>query len=359
MSNTALSILDKFRTMGTQTIDVKKCVAEAKETVMAYCQVPGEFEEFYSLQKANDWTVAEISCVQDADDYEKRLSPSEQVMVKCIVMFFLLGDMVVVSNIRKNLMRIFSHREDIIKFLTLQESVEYIHMDTYMKIAKSIFTSNMSLLMSMLSEAVDTYVSVSAKIFYGHYWLSKEDADPIDVVLTAICNEGIFFFTQFKIISAIRGEGTRMSGLDDANSFIRVDESIHRDAGVKMLITLIQEKAAETGTPFMEEYEKYEPRFIEIVKDAVEIEILSIKDIFKGATETNISEESMIVEAKCCANDIAEIMRYKKIYQVERPTTDFTTLELLVKSKANIWERDTKSYVKPNDNSQVDWDNVF
>ena len=323
-----------------EELDFDQIIEEASLSLTKYYMEAGRMDRFADEQLTIRWSASEIDIGKDAETFPK-LTPSEQKVIKCILLFFLLGDKVIIKNIDANMMSILP-TDDAESFFAIQKSVEVVHVSTYKLVAKAIMTRDEDEFTELLRETQKSK-SVRAKIAYGHYWLSREGVSKFERVVSFICNEGIFFFTQFEIISAIKFYTNGMSGLELANSFIRKDELLHRNAGIEIAKILLEKEAFETGQSYEKVRENHRNQFIRVVAGAVKAECEAIKDIFDGVDIKYITEEMMLNEVLCCANDIAVEMGYGKIYDVVRSVKAYATVEKTITSKNNPWERN-KTY---------------
>lgn len=316
-----------------------------------YFYRPGPLDSFYKKQRELHWTPSEINTSEDAKAFPL-LSEDFQKIIKNILMFFLLGDKVIIDNISTRLSTIMG-TDDAERFFIIQASQELIHVETYENIARAIF-STAEEFNQLLKDCNDSE-SIKLKIGYGHKWITSPDIEPFERLISAACNEGIFFFTQFRIISEIRRLSGGMIGLDEANVFIRKDETLHRDANITMATIIVQRIADVRGRSYKDTLHDLQPRFEKVVRDATEVELLSIDDVFSGTSIKSINVDDMKLTAYNCANTIARLMGYSKIYDVEEQS-DYADIEVGIDNKANIWERSAAYSADSSDLSGVTFD---
>ncbi len=298
-----------------------------------YFYQPGPLDKYYDLQEQHHWSHSEIDSSNDAKEFPL-MSEDFQKIIKCIIMFFLLGDKVIIDNIQNRLVDILG-TDDAQRFFMIQSAQELIHVRTYTNIARSIFVTNERF--QKLLEDCEKSETIRLKIGYGHNWINNDDATPFERFISAACNEGIFFITQFRIISVIRHTTGNMTGLDEANRFIQNDEEIHRNANVVMAQIILKREADERSISYEQILEEHHGVFNKIVMEAVEIELQSIDDIFSGTTTKLINITEMKETTYRCADTICSLMGYPTIYDV-LDATDYAGIETEINGKANFWE---------------------
>merc|ERR1711997_167335 len=278
----------------------------------------------YKKAQASFWTAEEVDLSWDLRDWEK-LSDNEKYFIKNVLAFFAASDGIVNENLVEHFMSEVQIPEARC-FYGFQIAIENIHsemysllIDTYIKDGKE---------KENLFNAIETIPAVQKKAKWALRWINAGNASYAERVVAFAAVEGIFFSGSFAAIFWLKKRGL-MPGLTFSNELISRDEGLHTDFACLMYHHL-QTKPSED-------------RIVEIVQEAVEIEIEFLTDALPVKL-IGMNHELMATYIKFVADRLLVELNCNKIYRVENPFDFMENISL--DGKTNFFEKRVGEYQK-------------
>lgn len=247
--------------------------------------------EFYKNSIKNSWTVEEISFVSDVADIRDKLTSGEKHVVSRILAFFATGDLIVMTNCVRNLMRHVNSPEAHM-YYTRQAAEEALHQDFY-NILLDNYIPDMSEREAMF-DAINSVPSVSKKAAFSLKWFeSGIDVDQLDndekrqeflmnMITFACAIEGLQFMASFLYVFWLRNRGL-LNGLGDGTQWVFRDESMHMNFAFEV-IDIIREEYPQLWD------KNFEQRVVQMLQEAIDCEVDFAKDILsEGVTGLSVS----------------------------------------------------------------------
>lgn len=251
--------------------------------------------QYYKKAVSRFWTPEEFNYDKDYQDFLK-FSKTDQNVIKNVLAFFAASDAIVNTNIIESIRPRANLEQQY--FYDFQIMMENIHTETYNLLIDNIIKNNDE--KQMLFDSLNNYNTIKKKADWALKWIGNDK--PLDENLVAFgCVERIHFSSSFNLIAWIKSlEGNLMPGLCTSNRFISKDENLHGEFAAFMLKKL---------NTFKKE------KVIEIVKEATEIELDFIDEIFPSdGVFANLDKKWPKEHAKRCANVFLKDLNIEEIY---------------------------------------------
>lgn len=284
------------------------------------------FYEFYNQHKHGFWVMEEIPFMDDAKEWETKLTDAERRLISLILAFFAISDGLVSENIVLNL-RNSTNRRDIQAFYDFQNVMENIHNETYNKILNMLIHDDAE--RNRLKTASLTQLCVKQKSDWITKWMIDKDKDLAHRVLAFVFVEGIFFSGSFCILFWLRKKNI-MPGVIFSNELISKDEHLHVLFGIeyyKYLNCRISHK--EVGSIISEAIQIEQDFFAECLMDPIE----------------DLTKENMDIYIKYVADDLLQKLGYSKMFHVQNPFCWIENISYDIKS--HFFETKSSFYRKP------------
>ena len=278
--------------------------------------------ELYQKSVDSFWKPEDIDLSKDVGDW-KKLSEDEQNFIKMVLAFFAASDGVIVENLALRFMTEIQAPE-IRAFYAFQNFMENIHSQTYSLLIDTYITDTDEKM--KLLHAVEHYPCIKKKSDWARKWISDNRSSFGTRLLAFAIVEGLFFSSSFASIFWIKRKNI-LPGLCLSNEYISRDESLHVDHAV-MLYKKLKRRVPNK-------------RFVEIMKEAVEIEIDFIT-VSIPCRMIGMNADLMIQYIKFCANRLCLLMGYNKIYEATNPFAFMEHISLDLKT--NMFEARISSY---------------
>lgn len=242
-----------------------------------------QFYEHYKNSIKNTWTVEEISFVNDIADIREKLSTGEKHIVSRILAFFATGDLLVMTNCVRNLMR-HVNSPDAHLYYTRQAAEEALHQDFY-NILLDNYIPDMTEREAMF-DAVNTLPSVKAKADFMIKWFETTleydqlDTDTkkreflLNMITFACAVEGLQFMASFVYVFWLRSKGM-LNGLGDGTQWVFRDETMHMNFAFDV-IDVIRAEYPQLWDRQLEE------QIVEMLTQAIEVEKEFAQDALSG-----------------------------------------------------------------------------
>ena len=300
-----------------------------------FVMFPIKHDDVWDLyQKSVDsfWKPQDIDLSKDVGDW-KKLSEDEQNFIKMVLAFFAASDGVIVENLALRFMTEIQAPE-IRAFYAFQNFMENIHSETYSLLIDTYITDNDEKM--KLLHAVQHYPCIKKKSDWARKWISDNRSSFGTRLLAFAIVEGLFFSSSFASIFWIKRKNL-LPGLCLSNEYISRDESLHVDHAV-MLYKKLKRRVPNK-------------RFVEIMKEAVDIEIDFIT-VSIPCRMIGMNSELMVQYIKFCSNRLCLMMGYSKIYEATNPFSFMEHISLDLKT--NMFEARISSYSLADKTREVD-----
>lgn len=267
--------------------------------------------DHYKKQQRAFWNVNDESMSDDRIHYEegliypntnneneKDINGKAKKLIKYVLSFFNISDIIVCENLEKNFLQEFKWLE-VQTCYNWQASMEFIHAESY-----SLMINNLIMDISERNEVNNT-IKNDECIQYKKSWVEKYmDRDvPLSKRLIAfLCVEGIFFSASFAVIYWIN-TFNRLPGIVGYNNLIAKDEGMHCEFAA-LLYGFIQNKLTEKEIK-------------DIVESAVSIEsyfVESIIDDMPGMTVRGMKQYVRYV-----ADHLLNMLGVSPLYNANNP----------------------------------------
>lgn len=234
--------------------------------------------EHYLNGCANHWMPTEVPMAKDIELWKSgKLSQDEKHLIMRVLGFFSTAESLVGNNLT---LAIFKHitNPEARQYLLRQAFEEAIHTHTFHYIVESL-----SLDEGEVFNMYNEINSIHAKDQFEMN-LTKDLIDPNFTTETLegkqkflenligyyIIMEGIFFYSGFVMMLSFLRQN-KMTGIGEQFQYILRDETVHLNFGID-LINGIKEENPDIWTS------DFQKKIIELIKQAVELEILYAKD---------------------------------------------------------------------------------
>jgi ribonucleotide reductase beta subunit family protein with ferritin-like domain len=286
-----------------------------------------EIWKMYKQAEASFWTAEELDLAADLVDWSGKLSDNERHFIKHVLAFFAASDGIVNENLVTN----FSREVQVPEarcFYGFQQAIENIHSEVYSLLIDTYISDRKE--KSRLFRALDTIPCVQKKAEWAFRYANEKNATFAERLVAFAAVEGIFFSGSFCAVFWLKKRGL-MPGLCFSNELISRDEGLHCDFACLLYNTL--------------ENELPEDRVIEIVREAVEIEIEFVRDALPVEL-IGMNSKAMTEYIKCCADRLLVSLGVGKVYKAVNP---FDWMELIsIDGKTNFFEKRVGEYSKAN-----------
>jgi ribonucleoside-diphosphate reductase beta chain len=234
--------------------------------------------EHYLNGCANHWMPTEVPMSKDIELWKSnQLSADERLVIMRNLGFFSTAESLVGNNI---VLAIFKHvtNPEVRQYLLRQAFEEAIHTHTFHYIVESL-SLDQGEIFNMYNEipsiqAKDLFeMKMTEQILDPHFSTdTKEGAQTFlkNLIGYYIIMEGIFFYSGFVMILSFHRQN-KMTGIGEQFQYILRDETVHLNFGID-LINGIKEENPDIWTS------EFQDEIIELVKEAVELEIAYAKD---------------------------------------------------------------------------------
>ena len=300
--------------------------------------------KMYKKAEASFWTAEEMDLSKDKNDWDHKLSDTEQHFIKNILAFFAGADGIVGENLLEN----FSTEIQIPEvrcFYGFQIAIENIHAEVYSLLIEKFITDRVE--KDKLFNAITEIACIKQKAEWALKWFSKQNVFAERLVAFAVV-EGIFFSGSFCAIYWLKKRGL-MPGLTFSNELISRDEGMHTDFAVLLYSKLNNRLSTD--------------RIYEIITEAVAIEKSFINDSIPCAM---IGMNSVLMDQyiEYVADRLIYQLGYPKFYNSKNPF-DFMQL-ISMENKTNFFEKRVGEYSLANVNvdqsgdlGEMDFNSVF
>ena len=290
-----------------------------------FVMFPIKHDDVWDLyKKAMDsfWKSEDIDLSKDVSDW-KKLSSDEQNFIKMVLAFFAASDGVIVENLALRFMTEIQAPE-IRAFYAFQNFMENVHSETYSLLIDTYITDTDEKM--KLLHAVEHYPCIKKKSDWARKWISDGRSSFGTRLLAFAIVEGVYFSSSFASIFWIKRKNI-LPGLCLSNEYISRDESMHVDHAV-MLYKKLKRRVPKK-------------RFVEIMKEAVEIEIDFIT-VSIPCRMIGMNSDLMIEYIKFVADRLCLQLGYDRIFNAANP---FDFMEhISLDTKANFFEHRVSSY---------------
>lgn len=283
--------------------------------------------ELYQKSVDSFWKTEDIDFSKDLTDW-KQLTHDEQTFIKMVLAFFAASDGVIVENLALRFMTEVQAPE-IRAFYAFQNFMENVHSQTY-SLMIDTYIDDPEEKMKLL-HAVEHYPCIKKKSDWARKWISDNRSSFATRLLAFAIVEGVYFSSSFASIFWLKKKNI-LPGLCLSNEYISRDESMHVDHAV-LLYNKLKRKVPKK-------------RFVEIMKEAVDIEIDFIT-VSIPCRMIGMNADLMIQYIKFVANRLSLQLGYSKIY--ESVTNPFDFMEhISIQKKTNFFEHRVSDYALAN-----------
>lgn len=290
-----------------------------------FVMFPIQYPDIWNMyQKQVDcfWRPEEIDLSKDMGHWDA-LEKEEQYFISMILAFFAGSDGIVLENLAQRFMGEVQASEAR-AFYGFQIAMENIHSHTYSNLIETYIKDPNE--KHRLFNAITHFPCIQKKANWAQKWIHDHRSSFATRLVAFACVEGIFFSGAFCSIFWLKKRGL-MPGLTFSNELISRDEALHCEFAV-LLYSKLAKKMERT-------------RIVEIIKEAVEIEIEFICEALPckliGMNSQLMSQYIQFVADRLCVQ-----LGYKKIYGV---SNSFDFMELIsLESKTNFFEKRTDAY---------------
>jgi ribonucleotide reductase beta subunit family protein with ferritin-like domain len=276
----------------------------------------------YKTHLAMFWIVDEVDMSRDRADFEDKLSPPAQNLIKNILAFFAFSDGMVMENCMTNFVEDIDIPEAR-QFYAMQALNEAIHAESYALSLQTLIIDETE--RRRLFRLVESSPSLRAKANFMIKYMQKDI--PLATRLIAFsCVEGIFFSASFASIFWLKTQGNVMDGFVKLNEFISRDEGQHRDFAV-----LLYKKFGGVS----------HEQIVEIVSEACELEINFMNETLDVAV-LGLDKQSMADYVRFVSDHLLVSLGLPKLYNVSN-SLDYMNL-ISMPRKTNFFESRVTEY---------------
>lgn len=296
-----------------------------KENPRRFVILPIQYQAIWKMYKkaeASFWTAEEVDLSKDISDWNK-LKEEERYFIKHVLAFFAASDGIVNENLVEKFMKEVQVPEARC-FYGFQIAIENIHSEMYSLLIDTYIKDPAE--KDNLFNAIETVPAVKKKATWALNWINN--ASYAERIIAFASVEGIFFSGSFASIFWLKKRGL-MPGLTFSNELISRDEGLHTDFACLMFHHLKNKPSEE--------------RIVEIISEAVEIEIEFLTDALPVKL-IGMNCDLMTIYIKFVADRLLNELSCKKIYKVENPFDFMENISL--DGKTNFFEKRVGDYQK-------------
>ena len=288
--------------------------------------------DLYKRSVDSFWKVEDVDLSKDLADW-KRLTDDERNFIKMVLAFFAASDGVIVENLALRFMSEVQSSE-VRAFYAFQNFMETIHSEQYSLLIETYIDDAEE--KSRLLHAVENYPCIKKKSDWARKWISDGRSSFSTRLLAFAIVEGVYFSSSFAAIFWLKRKNI-LPGLCLSNEYISRDEGLHVEHAV-MLYSKLKRKVSKK-------------RFVEIMRDAVDIEIEFIT-VSIPCRMIGMNANFMIQYIQFVADRLALQLGYDKIYGAQNP---FDFMEhISVQKKTNFFEHRVSEYALANKKCEGD-----
>ena len=288
--------------------------------------------ELYQKSVDSFWKAEDVDLSKDLYDW-KKLSDDEQNFIKMVLAFFAASDGIIIENLAQRFM-VEIHSAEIRAFYAFQNFMENIHSQMYSLLIDTYIQDPDEKM--NLFHAVEHYPCIKKKADWARKWISDGRSSFATRLLGFAIVEGIFFSSSFASIFWIKRKNI-LPGLCLSNEYISRDEGLHVEHAV-LLYRKLKRKVSKK-------------KFIEIMKDAVDIEIEFIT-VAIPCRMIGMNADLMIEYIKFVCDRLCLQLGYEKIYGAKN---SFDFMEFIsLESKTSFFEKRVSDYSLSNKNISSD-----
>ena len=278
--------------------------------------------ELYKKSMDSFWKAEDIDLSRDYSDWVT-MSADEQHFIKMVLAFFAASDGIIIENLISRFM-VEIQSSEIRAFYSFQNFMENVHSETYSLLVDTYIKDSDE--KAKLFNAIENFPCIKKKTDWARKWISDDSSNFATRLLSFAIVEGLFFSSSFASIFWIKKKNI-LPGLCLSNEYISRDESLHVAHAV-MLYGKLEKRVSKK-------------RFIEIMKEAVDIEIEFITEAIPCRL-IGMNSVLMISYIKFIADRLALQLGYDKIYGDKNPL-DFMEM-ISIDQKTNFFEARVSSY---------------
>ena len=277
--------------------------------------------ELYKKSMDSFWKAEDIDLSRDYSDWVK-MTDDEQHFIKMVLAFFAASDGIIIENLISRFM-VEIQSSEIRAFYSFQNFMENVHSETYSLLIDTYIKDSDE--KAKLFNAIENFPCIKKKTDWARKWISDDSSTFATRLLSFAIVEGLFFSSSFASIFWIKKN--ILPGLCLSNEYISRDESLHVAHAV-MLYGKLEKRV-------------FKKRFIEIMKEAVDIEIEFITEAIPCRL-IGMNSVLMISYIKFIADRLALQLGYYKIYG-DKNLLDFMEM-ISIDQKTNFFEARVSSY---------------
>ena len=278
--------------------------------------------DLYKKSMDSFWKAEDIDLSRDYSDWVT-MSADEQHFIKMVLAFFAASDGIIIENLISRFM-VEIQSSEIRAFYSFQNFMENVHSETYSLLIDTYIKDSDE--KAKLFNAIENFPCIKKKTDWARKWISDDSSNFATRLLSFAIVEGLFFSSSFASIFWIKKKNI-LPGLCLSNEYISRDESLHVAHAV-MLYGKLEKRVSKK-------------RFIEIMKEAVDIEIEFITEAIPCRL-IGMNSVLMISYIKFVADRLALQLGYDKIYGEKNPL-DFMEM-ISIDQKTNFFEARVSSY---------------
>lgn len=288
--------------------------------------------DLYKRSVDSFWKVEDVDLSKDLADW-KRLTDDERNFIKMVLAFFAASDGVIVENLALRFMSEVQSSE-VRAFYAFQNFMETIHSEQYSLLIETYIDDAEE--KARLLHAVEHFPCIKKKSDWARKWISDGRSSFSTRLLAFAIVEGVYFSSSFAAIFWLKRKNI-LPGLCLSNEYISRDEGLHVEHAV-MLYSKLKRKVSKK-------------RFVEIMRDAVDIEIEFIT-VSIPCRMIGMNANFMIQYIQFVADRLALQLGYDKIYGAQNP---FDFMEhISVQKKTNFFEHRVSEYALANKKCEGD-----
>jgi ribonucleotide reductase beta subunit family protein with ferritin-like domain len=288
--------------------------------------------DLYKRSVDSFWKVEDVDLSKDLADW-KRLTDDERNFIKMVLAFFAASDGVIVENLALRFMAEVQSSE-VRAFYAFQNFMETIHSEQYSLLIETYIDDAEE--KARLFNAVENYPCIKKKSDWARKWISDGRSSFSTRLLAFAIVEGVYFSSSFAAIFWLKRKNI-LPGLCLSNEYISRDEGLHVEHAV-MLYSKLKRKVSKK-------------RFVEIMRDAVDIEIEFIT-VSIPCRMIGMNANFMVQYIQFVADRLALQLGYDKIYGAQNP---FDFMEhISVQKKTNFFEHRVSEYALANKKCEGD-----
>lgn len=284
-------------------------------------------QQMYKDQVAVFWVPEEINYMKDLESWEQ-MPAGVQEYIKQILTGFLALDIIVGDNIMENFITRIKIPEAQNCF-AFQSAMERIHAEVYSRLLIMV-TPN-------IEERKQRWAAclyqpcIKRKVDWALSWAKNHCQDIGELLVAFASIETIFFASSFCGIFWLKQFGW-MPNLVLSNEFIARDEGMHQRVSCELYHYLTHKLPEERVHEIIKHTVQYECDFVDY----------SLSDNVVGLSRTDMHEY-----VRLCADVLAEMLGYKRIYNAVCPFPFMVNLTLTIKQ--NFFEGPSSRYTKAPD----------